>query len=364
MGCQRRCLQRGDALVPLHVVAIGTGGGAFHTIRSGPPTPGWTTWVSLPPLPAPVDRIDSALVAGELHVCAATAAGTLLHTFRNTAGTWQSFWGDAGNAAGLPSATFEFRYIGMAGVGTTLHVCSTANRRRAGGGLMPAFVWPIFHATRSTGVGATWTSPFTEVNPGQFPAPSTVFTEVSCANVAGTVHLCALGFFGNELWHTIQLSPPPTESWQPYNNVKLAHTNSPGSVGTVSVKGLGSNLHVCVVSAGGIFHTIRMSVPPSWQNPEGSGSATWGNVTAEVPGLTLGSQNFVDCAAADGNLHVCCLTASGVLFHTIRTSTPPPSWQNPEGSGSATWGNVGAVVGALPGGTNPAPFSLVTTAGA
>jgi hypothetical protein len=323
--------------------------------------PSWTTWVGLPPLPAPAVRIDSSVVAGELHVCAATTAGTLLHTLRNAAGTWASSWTDVGNAAGLPSATFEFQYIGMAGVGSTLHICTTLNQRSAGG-LMPANVWPIFHATRPPGTGGTFASPLTEVNPGQFPAHSTVFSELSCANVGGAVHMCALGI-NNELWHTIQLSPPPTESWQPYSDVKLVHTNSPGSVSTASVAGLSSNLHICAVSGGGIFHTIRMSVPPSWQNPEGSGRATWGNVTAAVAGLT-GSPNFVDCAAADGNLHVCCLTTTGVLFHTIRQSTTPASWQNPEGSGSAMWGNVGVVVGALPGGTNPAPFLLVTSAGA
>ena len=348
--------------MPLHVVAIGTGGAAFHTIRSGPPTAGWTAWAPLPTLPAAVVRIDSAFLTGELHVCAETTAGTLLHTFRDASGNWQPFWGDVGNAAGLPSATFEFQYIGLVGVGSTLHVCTTARRRRSGGGLMPAYVWPIFHATRSVGTGAAWTSTFTEVNPGQFPGSATVFTEVSCANVANSVHMCALGFFGNQLWHTIQLVPPPAESWQPYNDVKLVLTNNPGPIGTVAVAGVGSNLHLCAISGGSIFHTIRMSAPPSWQNPEGSGSAVWGNVTSAVSGLSNGAPNFVDCANADGNLHVCCTTTGGALFHTIRMSTVPATWQNPEASGSPVWGDAGAAVGAL--GTDPSPFTRVTTAGA
>jgi hypothetical protein len=352
--------------MPLHVVAVATGGGVFHTTRSGPPSSGstgWTAWVPLPSAPAPVVRIDSALVTGELHVCAATTAGTLLHTFRNTAGVWQAFWGDVGNAAGLPSTTNEQEYVGMCGVGTMLHVCTTSRGRpRPGSGIQPAWVWPIFHATRSTGVGAFW-SPFVVVSPGpQFPTIQTVFTEITCANVAGTVQMCALGYWNRELWHTIQLTPSPSESWQPFGNVNNVLNNSPQQgMFAVSVAGLGSNLHLCGLSSNGsIFHTIRMSVPPSWQNPEGSGQATWSNVGAEVGGVPRGVPTFVDCAGADGNLHVSCLTDTGAVFHTIRTSTPP-GWQNPEGSGQAMWGDVGAVVGAL--GSDPSPFTFFTTAG-
>jgi hypothetical protein len=344
----------------LHVVAASPTAGAWHTIRS---STGWTPWAPLPPFPVPVTRIDSAFVNGELHVCAATSTTptVLLHTFRDAAGAWQPFWGDVGNAAGLPSSQFEFQYVGLAGDGTTLHVFTTVRPRGGGGGLQPAFVWPIYHATRSTGSAAAWTSSFSEINPGQFPGTTTVFTETTSANVAGSIHVCALGFYGNELWHTIELSPPPTESWQPYNDVKLVHTNSPVKIGTVSVTGVGSNLHVLAVSGGEVFHTIRMSSPPSWQNPEGSGISQWGNVTAVVSGVPPGSANFIDCAASDGNLHLCCITKTGGLFHTIRTSAPSPVWQNPEGSSNATWGDVSALVGAL--GPNPAPFGLVTATG-
>jgi hypothetical protein len=343
--------------VPLHVVVVGATGQAFHTIRTGSPTLGWAPWAPLPALPGPVNRIDSAVVGGELHVCAVTfPAQTLLHTFRDNTGTWQSFWGNVGNAAGLPSSSNAFDYTGLAGAGTTLHVFTTANPRPTGG-ITPAFVQPVFHAIRSTGPGASWLSSFNEVNSGQFDTEDTAFKELTCTNVAGNVHMCTLGLAANQLWHTIQLSPPPAESWQPYSDVKPVLTNSPQSVDQVSVAGVGSNLHVCIISGGSIFHTIRMSVPPSWQNPEGSGRAEWGDVSAVVPGLGPGSPNFIDCAGVDGNLHICCITTTGALLHTIRMSTPP-SWQNPEGSGRAFWGTV-----SIPGGINPAPFKLVTAAG-
>lgn len=335
----------------LHVVAVATSGGVFHTIR-GVPTFDWTPWAAVPTPPVPPVRIDCAGVGNELHLCAATSAGTLLHTFRNATGNWQPFWGDVGNAAGLPSTNFEYEYIGIAGVGNTLHVCTTINQRPKGGGITPAYVWPIYHATRSTGPSASWTS-FNEVNPGQFPGSATVFMELSCGNVNGSVHMCALGRYDNQLWHTIQFSPGPPESWQSYNDVKLVQANNPGRIGTLSVAGIGPSLHVCTVVGGTLFHTIRIN-NTTWQ-------PRFGNVLTAVSGVPPGSVNFVDCASVDGNLHVCCLTTTGTIFHTIRMTTPP-SWQNPEGSGQAVFGNVTAVVGAK-GAGNPGPFRLVTAAG-
>jgi hypothetical protein len=174
--------------------------------------------------------------------------------------------------------------------------------------------------------------------------------------------MCALGFYDDKLWHTIEVTPPPGVSWQPYNDVKPVLTNSPWKIDTIGLAGVGSNLHLCAISGGSILHTIRMSVPPSWQNPENSGNAVWGDVSAVVSGITNGTPNFVDCANADENLHVCCITTTGALFHTIRLSATPRAWRNPEISGTAVWRDAGAVVGAL--GVNPAPFSLLTTAGA
>ena len=39
--------------MPLHVVAIGVVGAAFHTIRSPPLATSWATWAPLPALPFP-----------------------------------------------------------------------------------------------------------------------------------------------------------------------------------------------------------------------------------------------------------------------------------------------------------------------
>jgi hypothetical protein len=336
--------------VALHIVVASAVSGLWHTTRD---STGWTRWAPLPPVPAPIVRMSAATVGAELHVCAVTATtGALLHTFF-AAGAWQPLWGDVGDVAGLPTAKFEFHEVGLAGRGTTLQVCATMSQRPG------IVVRPVVYATRSTGGGAIWTSPFTEVNGGQFSGTATTFRDPTPTNVGGTVHMCNLGINDNRLWHTIQLGPPPNESWQPYNDVKPVLNNSPAQIGIVSIAGVGPNLHVCGVSGGSVIHTIRMSSPPSWQNPEGSQNPVWGDVTAAVPGLS-GTPNFIGCAAVDGNLHLCCLTTGRELFHTIRLSNPP-SWRNPENATTPMWGNVGAVVGRL--GPDPAPFGLFAVAG-
>jgi hypothetical protein len=62
----------------------------------------------------------------------------------------------------------------------------------------------------------------------------------------------------------------------------------------------------------------------------------------------------------DNNLHICALTDDGRIIHTIRVSNPP-SWQNPEDSGIAAFGDVTSVVGSR--GIDPSPFRLVAAPG-
>jgi len=73
-----------------------------------------------------------------------------------------------------------------------------------------------------------------------------------------------------------------------------------------------------------------------------------------------GGLTNIACANVDDNLHICCVTRKGQIIHTIRI-TKPESWQNPEGSGSAVFGDVTAAVGAL--GSNPDSFVDVGIAG-
>jgi hypothetical protein len=68
----------------------------------------------------------------------------------------------------------------------------------------------------------------------------------------------------------------------------------------------------------------------------------------------------VACTHVGENLHICALTDDGRIIHTIRMSNPP-SWQNPEGSGRAAFGDVTREVGNR--GVNPGPFTLVAASG-
>jgi hypothetical protein len=153
----------------------------------------------------------------------------------------------------------------------------------------------------------------------------------------------------DELWHTIRLSTSPT-NWQPFQDVRRTQSNNPGR-GPIGVAGIGNRLHVCTQVGGDLFHTIR--APHSWQ-------PSWGNVTAIMGGAFSGQLTSIACANVDDNLHICCVTNSGQIIHTIRI-TSPASWQNPEGSGNAVFGDVTKEVGAL--GNNPGPFNLVGLAG-
>ena len=170
------------------------------------------------------------------------------------------------------------------------------------------------------------------------------------------VQLCALGIH-NELWHTIRNSQT---NWQPFHDIKTivpGHNNLPESIDFISVTGIGESLHVCVAVQNNLFHTIRFnSTGGGWQSGFGDVMAALGN---QFSGMIT---NF-DCANVDGNLHICAVTNTGQIIHTIRTSNPP-DWRNPENSPSrnAVFGIVTDVVRTNLG-IDPSPFDLVSITG-
>ncbi|WP_370961574.1 hypothetical protein [Amycolatopsis sp. cg9] len=336
--------------MPLNVVGVGADGRVYHAVRNRYLRDPWTAWTDVTAVVGDPGSafvvIDCATVDRSVHICGLTADDRILHTFREPGGMWQSGWGDVGSAAGLGSGRPDA--VATAGAGTNLHVFAPVQRRGGSGGVVPAAGSPINHAIRSS-EPPDWPQHFTEVASGFSAFVLNQFFALAADDVSGRLHLCATGF-NNELWHTLQLSGGP-ENWQPFSDVRLVHPNSPGRIGDVAVAGIGNLLHVCVAAEGGVWHTIRAT--SVWQ-------AQWGNVMQAVSSGVTGTVTRVACANLEDNLHLCALLDDGRIIHTIRMSNPP-SWQNPEDSGQAAFGDVTAVVGSR--GVDPRPFQLLAASG-
>jgi hypothetical protein len=93
-----------------------------------------------------------------------------------------------------------------------------------------------------------------------------------------------------------------------------------------------SNLHVLVLDGNGeIYHTMRSSETTGW--------TTFNNVFQIIgyPPYIGGLGNYfssVGCAvdSTTGDLHVCGTDRYGVVWHAIRSASPPNRW--------SAWGNV------------------------
>jgi hypothetical protein len=142
-----------------------------------------------------------------------------------------------------------------------------------------------------------------------------------------------------KLWHTLRSSQ---NSWLPFEDVQATASNAPDAFASVSITGGDGDLHVCAQAGGDLWHTIRFSSdPPSWQS-------AFENVKEEAG--DPGSFGPVGCTSFQGELQVSGVTDDGKLWHTIRYEQPP-GWLEFE--------DIAAVVG------NPDPglFIFVTMLG-
>ncbi len=142
-----------------------------------------------------------------------------------------------------------------------------------------------------------------------------------------------------KLWHTVRSSQ---NSWLPFEDVQATASNAPDGFASVSITEGDGDLHVCAQAGGDVWHTIRFSSdPPSWQSVFDSAKERAGDP---------GSFGLTGCASLQGELHICGVTDDGKLWHTIRF-VQPPGWLQFE--------DIAAVVG------NPDPglFIFVTLLG-
>jgi hypothetical protein len=325
----------------MHLVGV-SGGSIWHTIRD--PLKGWDPWdevtASAGPVVDPPREIACAFVAGVLHVCVTTAVGGLIHTIRFGKGNWQP-WGDAGSVGF--STVLGLSLVGSASIGSGLVVCVDGFKRSSGTHTqsLPA-VW------RSDRTAAGWSAP------GSVTDAYLSISDIACASVSGSeLHVlarCVDRISSAELLiHTIWY---PSGASQPLGDQDVIK-NFPGSsmsslkrTRTVAAAGIGQALHVVASDGIELFHTIRID-NTRWQG-------TFGLVRPSVDASFLAPLTGPACANDGGNLHVCAIS-NGAIFHTIRMSSPA-GWRNPETSSKGGFGNVLGSVPPGPRGSPPQTF--------
>lgn len=205
----------------LHVVAIDGGGKLLHTIRFGTNT--WQNFFGevMVKTGAPADGdatmidVAAAGIYSELHVLVVNGKGNLYHTIRRPNG-WQNFLGDV-RATAAP-LNEQFRTVSAGDLGNQLHVCTTT----ASGGLYHTIRFPT-----------AWQNFLGDVRVVTFPPAGMKFSDVSCRQSGGELHIAAVTSEGG-LWHTIRRAG----GWDRMANVEESNAGERGTVTAVAVTGI------------------------------------------------------------------------------------------------------------------------------
>jgi hypothetical protein len=169
----------------LHVVAVGSSGKAWHTLRSA--AGGWQEFSAVSILagdPGPYRSVAAAFIGDELHVVAGTDLnGKLWHTIRKGNGDWSKFK-DITDEGGYPNV---FDDVSIAGDDLTgdLHVVTLFRTIDAAHAFTPRGPW---HAILK-GADGGWT-PFIDVT-GEAGTPDCV-AAVETALAGQSLHIAAL----------------------------------------------------------------------------------------------------------------------------------------------------------------------------
>lgn len=336
--------------MPVHLVGI-SGGRVWHTIRN---PNAWSPWDDISGsagTPAGTPRsVAAGFVMGSLHVCLLTQSG-LFHTIRFGSGNWQP-WGDA-SAAAFPQVS-GINEVDCVGIGTGLHVCVSGIRRSGNIQTLPA-MWHAIRTSNANPALDSWSGA------AEITGRYRIIWDVACGNAGGNLHALArvTDVNGSEqLMHTIRF---PNGGLQPQGDQDViglfpATTAALRSTRSAAAAGIGPALHVLASDGTELFHTIRLN-DTSWQS-------TFGSVRGAVDPTFNSPLGLPSAASADGNLHVFAISAApGSIFHTIRLSTPP-AWRNPETASGGMFGDVMNAVPAGAAGTPSRAFVDLAAAGA
>lgn len=297
----------------LHVVCIDNAQNLWHTIRRNDGT--WFPFGDVRGVvlgsnpgslnPGPFDDLACAGVVNDLHVCLLTTTNQVIHTIRLINGSWSPF-GDASSAAQAPNGNVFS--VAAAQVNGQLQMGAAIQTRNPP---LVSIDKSLFHTIRNA-TGA-W-RPFQNFGGS--------FDDIAFAEAGGQLHFCGItfdrqGIRQNVLEHALR---PSGGTFTPFGDVRGAvlaqnpGSFDPGLFHLVSCAGLAGELHVCAISSGRLFHTIRR-VNGTWF-PFGD---VVGVVVAQNPGsprpMNLRS---ISCAMVNGELHVICVDGAGGLWHSIR----------------------------------------------
>jgi hypothetical protein len=297
----------------LHVLCVGASGMLTHTIRriDGSWLPfGDVRSVVLganPGSPDPVafEDVACAGVGNDLQLCGLTRGGGVVHTIRALDGSWPFGFGDLLAAAAAPRGSVFS--VGAAGLPDQFRACAAIKTTT---GSIVSTDQALYETARNS--AGSW-SPF--ANRGGS------FSDVSFAQAGGMLHFCGItfdhaGVASNMLNHALKSG----STWTPFGDVRsVVLAENPGSFDPglfhlVSCAGIDGELHICAISSGRLFHTIRRA--------NGTFSP-FGDVVTAVVGGNPGSPSpsglgSVSCAGVNGELHILCVDAAGALWHTIR----------------------------------------------
>ncbi|MFD6181703.1 M23 family metallopeptidase [Streptomyces goshikiensis] len=266
-------------------VAVESGGGIFHAVRSADRT--WTGFGDVASqggaIPTGVRGVAESGIDGDTHVLAVSNDGKLYHTIRFADRSWGGF-GDVNAAAG---ALTNVTQVSSASIGADLHVAVVADGS-------------VYHTIRYA--NGTW-APFGKVAQ---PAGGPV-TKVAIASSGANLQMVAVS--GGVLQHTIRASDGTWGAWGNASVESGAAAAGITSIDDVALATTGAgDLQLVVTANGGTkqFHGARY------------GNGTWigfNDLNSVLPGVTV---TDVAAAQVDGEMQAAFVATDGRVLHTIR----------------------------------------------